>query len=51
MIEPQTEPVVPVAHCYKCGAETQMSRNSVPICPTCLALLKAESKLGLNETL
>jgi hypothetical protein len=46
-----TEPVVPVAHCYKCGAETRMFHNNVPICPPCLALLKAEAKLEFNETL
>jgi hypothetical protein len=46
-----TEPVVPVEHCYKCGTETQTYRNNVPICQSCLELLKAESKLELNETL
>jgi hypothetical protein len=46
-----TEPVVPVAHCYKCGTETQTYRNNVPICPACSALLKAETQLEFNETL
>ena len=46
-----TEPVVPVAHCYKCGAETQTYENNVPLCPKCSALLKTKSKLALNETL
>ena len=46
-----TEPVVLVAHCYKCGAQTHMYYNNVPVCPTCLEVLKAETKLELNETL
>jgi NMD protein affecting ribosome stability and mRNA decay len=27
-----------VAHCYKCGTETQLYRNNVAVCQTCLAL-------------
>ncbi|MGA2214432.1 MAG: hypothetical protein ABSH31_14245 [Bryobacteraceae bacterium] len=46
-----TEPIEPVAHCYKCGAETKIYHNNVPLCPACAALIKAEAKLELNETL
>jgi hypothetical protein len=46
-----TEPVMPVAHCYRCGTETQMYHNNVPVCPTCLARLKAQTKSEFNETI
>jgi hypothetical protein len=46
-----TEPIVPVAKCYKCGEETQLYVNNVPVCQACSAILKAEAKLSMNETL
>lgn len=46
-----SEPVVPVAKCYKCGAETTVYYHDVPVCPTCSEILKAKAKLDLNETL
>jgi DNA-directed RNA polymerase subunit RPC12/RpoP len=42
---------VPVAKCYRCGAETRMYDDNVPVCPACAEALKAKAKLGLNETL
>lgn len=46
-----TKPAVPVKHCYKCGAETELYYHNVPVCPNCSELLKEEAKLELNETL